>query len=89
MPVHPVKAPVITHEKLEETAKTTDNEELKKIIENAIGDSREEKKSKDEPVKPPVVNVDKNGQTTFFEKDNKTILLSFKNSYMEGISHGR
>lgn len=71
MPVHPVKAPVITHEKLEETAKTTDNEELKKIIENAIGDSREEKKSKDEPVKPPVVNVDKNGQTTFFEKDNK------------------
>lgn len=71
MPVHPVKAPVITHEKLEETAKTTDNEELKKIIENAIGDSREEKKSKDEPIKPPVVNVDKNGQTTFFEKDNK------------------
>lgn len=71
MPVHPVKAPVITHEKLEETAKTTDNEELKKTIENAIGDSREEKKSKDEPVKPPVVNVDKNGQTTFFEKDNK------------------
>lgn len=71
MPVHPVKAPVITHEKLEETAKTTDNEELKKIIENAIGDSREEKKSKDEPVKPPEVNVDKNGQTTFFEKDNK------------------
>lgn len=71
MPVHPVKAPVITHEKLEETAKTTDNEELKKIIENAIGDSREEKKSKYEPVKPPVVNVDKNGQTTFFEKDNK------------------
>lgn len=71
MPVHPVKAPLITHEKLEETAKTTDNEELKKIIENAIGDSREEKKSKDEPVKPPVVNVDKNGQTTFFEKDNK------------------
>ena len=71
MPVHPVKAPVITHEKLEETAKTTDNEELKKIIEIAIGDSREEKKSKDEPVKPPVVNVDKNGQTTFFEKDNK------------------
>ena len=71
MPVHPVKAPVITHEKLEVTAKTTDNEELKKIIENAIGDSREEKKSKDEPVKPPVVNVDKNGQTTFFEKDNK------------------
>lgn len=71
MPVHPVKAPVITHEKLEETAKTTDNEELKKIIENAIGDSREEKKSKDEPVKPPVVNADKNGQTTFFEKDNK------------------
>lgn len=71
MPVHPVKAPVIIHEKLEETAKTTDNEELKKIIENAIGDSREEKKSKDEPVKPPVVNVDKNGQTTFFEKDNK------------------
>ena len=70
MPVHPVKAPVITHEKLEETAKTTDNEELKKIIENAIG-NREEKKSKDEPVKPPVVNVDKNGQTTFFEKDNK------------------
>ena len=66
-----MKAPVITHEKLEETAKTTDNEELKKIIENAIGDSREEKKSKDEPVKPPVVNVDKNGQTTFFEKDNK------------------
>lgn len=71
MPVHPVKAPVITHEKLEETAKTTDNEELKKIIENAIGDNREEKKSKDEPVKPSVVNVDKNGQTTFFEKDNK------------------
>lgn len=71
MPVHPVKAPVITHEKLEETAKTTDNEELKKIIENAIGDSGEEKKTKDEPVKPPVVNVDKNGQTTFFEKDNK------------------
>lgn len=71
MPVHPVKAPVITHEKLEETAKTTDNEELKKIIENAIGDSREEKESKDEPVKPPVVNVDKNGQTTYFEKDNK------------------
>lgn len=71
MPVHPVKAPVITHEKLEETAKTTDNEELKKIIENAIGDSREEKKTKDEPVKPLVVNVDKNGQTTFFEKDNK------------------
>lgn len=71
MPVHPVKAPVITHEKLEETAKTTDNEELKRIIENAIGDSREEKKSKDENVKPPVVNVEKNGQTTFFEKDNK------------------
>lgn len=71
MPVHPVKAPVITHEKLEETAKTTDNEELKRIIENAIGDSREEKKSKDETVKPPVVNVENNGQTTFFEKDNK------------------
>lgn len=71
MPVHPVKAPVITHEKLEETAKTTDNEELKKIIENAIGDSRGGEKSKSEPVKPSVVNVEKNGQTTFFEKDNK------------------
>lgn len=71
MPVHPVKAPVITHEKLEETAKTTDNEELKKIIENAIGDSRDGEKSKNEPVKPSVVNVEKNGQTTFFEKDNK------------------
>ncbi len=71
MPVHPVKAPVITHEKLEETAKTTDNEELKKIIENAIGDSRGSEKSKGEPVKPSVVNVEKNGQTTFFEKDNK------------------
>ena len=71
MPVAPVTAPGIPQERLEETAKTTDNEELKKIIENAIGDSREEKKSKDEPVKPPVVNVDKNGQTTFFEKDNK------------------
>ena len=71
MPVHPVKAPVITHEKLEETAKTTDNEELKKIIENAIGDSREEKKSKDEPVKPPTVSISLIGQTTFFEKDNK------------------
>ena len=46
MPVHPVKAPVITHEKLEETAKTTDNEELKKIIENAIGDSREKSEAK-------------------------------------------
>ena len=71
MPVHPVKAPVITHEKLEKTAKTTDNEELKKIIENAIGDSRGSEKSKGEPVKPSVVNVEKNGQTTFFEKDNK------------------
>ena len=63
--------PTISKSPMPETAKTTDNEELKKIIENAIGDSREEKKSKDEPVKPPVVNVDKNGQTTFFEKDNK------------------
>ncbi|WP_443713020.1 DNA translocase FtsK [Ruminococcus sp.] len=71
MPVHPVKAPVITHEKLEKTAKTTDNEELKKIIENAIADSRGSEKSKGEPVKPSVVNVEKNGQTTFFEKDNK------------------
>lgn len=71
MPVHPVKAPVITHEKLEKTAKTTDNEELKKIIENAIGDSRGSEKSKGEPVKPSVVNVEKNGQTTLFEKDNK------------------
>lgn len=71
MPVHPVKAPVITQEKLEKTAKTTDNEELKKIIENAIGDSRGSEKSKGEPVKPSVVNVEKNGQTTFFEKDNK------------------
>lgn len=71
MPVHPVKAPVITQEKLEKTAKTTDNEELKKIIENAIGDSRGSEKSNGEPVKPSVVNVEKNGQTTFFEKDNK------------------
>lgn len=71
MPVHPVKAPVITHEKLEKTAKTTDNEELKKIIENAIGDSRGSEKSNGEAVKPSVVNVEKNGQTTFFEKDNK------------------
>ena len=71
MPVHPVKAPLITQEKLEETAKTTDNEELKKIIENAIGDSRGEAKAEDSQSKPAVVNVDKNGQTTFFEKDNK------------------
>lgn len=72
MPDHPVQAPVITQEKLEETAKTTDNEELKRIIKNAIGDGRNgEKGETDKTDKPSVVNVENNGQTTFFEKDNK------------------
>ena len=74
LPVHPVSAPQITAEKLEETAKTTDDKELKRIIEKAIGkdEGSDEKAQGDKPAeKPAFVNVDSSGQTTFFEKDNK------------------
>lgn len=69
MPEHPVEASNITHQKLEETAKTTDDKDLKKIIEKAIGRDVSDKKASPSDTVP--LNTDVNGQPTFFEKDNK------------------
>ncbi len=76
MPKHPVKSPKITNERLAEEAKTTDNKELKRIIEQALGseipgDSSTVKPAAENEIKPVTVNVDSTGQTTFFEQDNK------------------
>ena len=69
MPEHPVEASNITPQKLEETAKTTDDKELKKIIEKAIGKGPADKNASSQ--KPAPMNIESNGQATFFEKDNK------------------
>lgn len=87
MPAHPVEAAPITTQRLEEEAKTTNNKELKRIIEKALGSSvkidektgevtenepaSEDEKKADENVKPQQVNIDAGGQTTLFEQDNK------------------
>lgn len=46
MPMHPVKTPVITQDKLEQTAKNTDNQELKNIIRKAVDKSENDKNKK-------------------------------------------
>lgn len=72
MPLHPVVAPQITPEKLEDAAKNTENEELRKIISSAISDQKNKAENKSQKaVKLPKINVESNGQTTFFENDNK------------------
>ncbi|MGN0593845.1 MAG: DNA translocase FtsK, partial [Hominimerdicola sp.] len=71
-PMHPVRTPVITADKLEETAKTTDNQELKRIIEKAIAKDNCENDGESESIESAKnVNIETVGQTTFFEKDNK------------------
>lgn len=72
LPMHPVSSSKVTPKKLEETAKTTDNKELKKIIELAIGRDKDKKSTDEDKPKAPVkVNIESNGQTTFFEKNNQ------------------
>lgn len=63
LPVHPVNAPKVTREKMEETAKKTEDKQLKEIIKKALPEKKED------PVINPVY-IESDGQTTFFEKDN-------------------
>ena len=63
LPLHPVNAPKVTREKMEETAKKTDDKALREIIRKALPEKP------DEPVINPIF-VESDGQTTFFEKDN-------------------
>lgn len=63
LPLHPVNAPKVTREKMEETAKKTEDKALKEIIEKALPEKPED------PVINPIY-VESDGQTTFFEKDN-------------------
>lgn len=80
MPEHPVRAPKITKERLEEEVNKTDDKELKRIIRKALG-SEEKKDSKEQSSSaevlqadenlPEMINIESDGQTTFFEKDNK------------------
>lgn len=63
LPVHPVNAPRVTREKMEETVKKTEDKALAEIIKKAIPEKP------DEPVINPIY-VESDGQTTFFEKDN-------------------
>ena len=62
LPVHPVKAPKITKEKLKETAKKTDNPELQNIIQKAVAVPDETGKN--------AIYVEKDGQTCLYQKDN-------------------
>ncbi len=63
LPIHPVKAPKITKEKLKETAKKTDNPELQQIIQKAV--------STDTPVSDKNnIYVENDGQTCLYQKDN-------------------
>lgn len=71
-PVHPVRASVITADKLEETAKTTDNQELKRIIEKAIAKDNSDKEHENNFGETSVTNGSvPERQAAFFEKDNK------------------
>ena len=63
LPVHPVNAPKVTREKMEETAKKTEDKQLKEIIKKALPEKKED------PVINPIF-IESDGQTTFFEKDN-------------------
>lgn len=80
MPKHPVRAPKITKERLEQEAEKTDDKELKRIIRKALGSDESNtkkisKKSDNARAQveemPAVINIESDGQTTFFEKDNK------------------
>ncbi len=63
LPIHPVKAPKITKEKLKETAKKTDNPELQQIIQKAVSiDSPQSDKNN--------IYVENDGQTCLYQKDN-------------------
>jgi S-DNA-T family DNA segregation ATPase FtsK/SpoIIIE len=62
LPIHPVKAPKITKEKLKETAKKTDNPELQEIIQKAV--------STDTPEGDCNIYVEKDGQTCLYQKDD-------------------
>ncbi|MBE6836438.1 MAG: DNA translocase FtsK [Ruminococcus sp.] len=63
LPIHPVNAPKVTRKKMEETAKTTEDKQLKEIIKKALPEKKED------PLINPVF-IESDGQTTFFEKDN-------------------
>ena len=63
LPIHPVKAPKITKEKLKETAKKTDNPELQQIIQKAVStDTPSSDKNN--------IYVETDGQTCLYQKDN-------------------
>ncbi len=63
LPIHPVKAPKITKEKLKETAKKTDNPELQQIIQKAVSiDTPQSDKNN--------IYVENDGQTCLYQKDN-------------------
>lgn len=68
LPIHPVKSPKVTKEKLRETAKTTDDPELQEIIKKAVSGNDDTKNQ---------LYIDTDGQTCLYEKDN-TISL-YKN----------
>lgn len=67
LPMHPVVSPKVTADKLKETAKTTDNEELQEIISKAVAVKDAEDKSVN---KGNEIYIDNNGQTSLYEKDN-------------------
>jgi len=81
MPAHPVEVSGITPERLEKEAKSTDDRELKRIIEKALGKeipqdgpTQEQTGASDTEIpakKPVTVNIEAGGQTTFFEQDDK------------------
>jgi len=62
LPIHPVKSPKITREKLQETAKKTANVELQEMIKKAVSTNENDSKNP--------IYIESNGQTCLYEKDN-------------------
>lgn len=62
LPVHPVMSPKITDEKLKETAKKTDNPELKEIIQKAVPIDKDNGKNP--------IYIENDGQTCLYQKDD-------------------
>lgn len=62
LPIHPVKSPKLTKEKLQDTAKKTDNPELQDIIKKAVTTNEKEGKNS--------LYIENDGQTCLYEKDN-------------------
>lgn len=72
LPVHPVVAPKVTKEKLEEKAKNANND-LEDIIKKVVDTT--EPTEENQTISQPI--VDENGQTRLYEKDNELNLYKY------------